>query len=189
MKELAVGNNLVALVDNDVYANVSGFVWTLSNGKPYLRDLHPDWEGSRNLHRHVMNEQRPDRFVLFRDGWTLNCTRNNLFVGTRAQCNAFIKQNPLPEPEIKISTLNGVLWNPQVRAWTVDYQPYRLPGQAPQFFRDEQDAAREFDRLMKASLEWKQQQVANLRIRLQEREEELADLRIHILDQLNFPTA
>ncbi|MNL27858.1 hypothetical protein D3C87_1494770 [compost metagenome] len=163
-------------------------MWVLSGGKPYLRDMQPTWEGSRNLHRHVMNEQRPERYVIFRDGWTLNCLRDNLFVGTRAQCTAFIKQNPLPEPENKVSTFSGVLWNPQVRAWTVDYQAYSLPSQGQQFFRDEDDAAREFDRLMNRRLEWAQQQVAHLRIRLQEREDELADLRLRILDQINFPT-
>ncbi|MNS16919.1 hypothetical protein D3C72_485820 [compost metagenome] len=187
MKELQVGNNLVALVDDDVYERVSGYVWVLSGGKPYLYVMQPSWEGSRSLHRHVMNEQDPNRWVVFKDGWFLNCQRSNLFVGTVAQCKAFRRLNPLPEPEVKTSTLNGVSWNPQVRAWTIAYEAYRLSNRAPQFFRDEDDGAREFDRLMMGRLDGEQQQVANLRIRLQEREVELADFRLRILDLLNFP--
>lgn len=189
MRELPVGNGLLALVDDDVFKAVSGYEWVLSGGKPYLKEMQPTWEGSRNLHRHVLNVQDPQKWVIFRSGYTLDCRRENLFAGTPAQCKAFRRLNPQPQAEMKVSTFTGVLWDSQVQGWTVDYQAYQLSKVIPQYFSDEADAAREFDCCLHAQLDWKNSQVADFKARLAEKEQALEDFRISVASLVNFPAA
>lgn len=117
MKFLQISNGREIRVSDEDYDHVRGFTWAqFRNGRVYRKEPLPPVEGAPRatrtilLHRQIA-QVTDSRKVIFRDGDSTNCTRENLVIASES----FQPRQRIKKPGS--SAYRGVGWNRAKSMW------------------------------------------------------------------------
>ncbi len=145
MKQIPLSQGKFALVDDSDHPLLSEFRWCYrgEKGKEGYAVRHAKVDGKDRLlylHRSLM-QPPPDHEVIFRNGDTLDCRRENLLVVTKKEA----RQHHLRARSNSQSGVKGIKFNPRPRTWSVDVYRDGMAKRVGTFdlLKEAQDAHRE----------------------------------------------
>lgn len=140
MALLPLENDLTALVDDDLFPELSRYEWGIRWGRVRMVSEDSSWSGPKSLHRWIAKAD-PANYVLFRDGNRRNLQRANLAEVAPKGLQAFKGAHPV-QGEVPVAQVEGTAWIPELQAWTAARFARNPSSPNAEFFPDEDEAFR-----------------------------------------------